>query len=674
MTVYFCQDVKKTFFVSSGTSGGFKVMVNSRPGSLAAAFRMPKPAGTVRVFVIGESAAALLGSGPGMPLRSALDGMLPGRAVEVINAGMGAYDSRRIYGVLEEVLAYNPDLIVILSGNNETGKEFCPDFRSELVRRNRSLRSRIASLTMPAEDAAVSASLALHEERLRGMARLAAKKGVPTVLCTLPANLRDYAPDGDLPLDQPELLKGMAALEKKDPSGALEFLEANLAANPREPFSLFYSGRALEELGRLPQAAAAYSQAVKYDPAADRCSAERNSMIRRVAGEEGAAVADLELAFSETAPGGITGGAQLADGVHWFSAYNPFVSAVIAGTAKGILPGAGPPPAASAPSRDYGGGDFEKLLSFAVSYVADGKFCDTMPNERAVIMLQRLCRLDCARLESTLASPERLRATVRDSVWSPGLKDNIQVWRTALLYNAAEMLRRNRRQAGALRLASEADRLQTRVDKEMRLPGACPALNILKGRLLFSGGKAAAARAEWEKAARSPGARKILVSLNAALGLGLALPPPAAAPVSELARPVSAEAAAAKKISDAAVDELRRGGYHRAKELLLAAVERDGNNFEVRMNLCFLAGETADVPLGEEHCGVAVYLSAFPEKHSIMPKDSGAAALYSRALFHFKVKKREEGCQDLKKALEVASAGWPPAPEARERERGDCTR
>jgi len=668
MTEYFCNDVNKPFFTASGAAPGGTRMVNSRPSSMPSSFILPKPAGTFRVFVVGESAAGLLGSGNDAPLKGFLEKMLPGRTAEVINCGMGAYESRRIYGVLEEVLAYEPDLVVIMSGNNENGKEFCPDFRSELARRSRNLRSRLARLSMSEEDAAALAGLALHEKRLRSMARLARKKGVPAVFCTLPANLSDYPPAGEPPLEQRDFAKAMAAFEKNDFPLALERLKANLAAHPREPFSLFYSGRALETLGRLPEAYAAYYKAVKYDTAADRCSEERNAMIRRVAREEGAAAADLESAFHKIAPGGITGGAQLADGVHWFARYKPFVSAVVAGAAGKVLPGAKPSAMEARPAEGRGDDDFGTVLSYSAAYLADGKFCDSPADERAVWALQRLWGMDRVRLEGTLASEDKLRGTLKDGDWSAGLKESVPVWQPALLYDAAEMFRRTGHPAQASRFADEAARRKTGTGREPGPTGDCPALSLLKGRLLFAAGNLPGSRAEWEKAALSPRIKLIMEQMD---GPEPGRTPEAAENVKR-PRPVSAQSAASKKLSDDAAEELKKGGFGRAKALLLESVADDRDNFEARMDLCFLAWKNGDGPLGEEHCGEAVHLSSFPEKHALLLKDSRAAALYSRGLFYFRIKKRKEGCEDLGKALELAAAQWPSLPEAREQLRKNC--
>ncbi len=86
-------------------------------------FLAEKPPGAFRVFVVGESSAA------GVPypasqafsawLGRRLASALPGRAVEVINAAVPGYASRRVLGVVRELATYQPDLLVVYCGHNE---------------------------------------------------------------------------------------------------------------------------------------------------------------------------------------------------------------------------------------------------------------------------------------------------------------------------------------------------------------------------------------------------------------------------------------------------------------------------------------------------------------------------------------------------------------------------
>jgi hypothetical protein len=596
---YFCGDIKKPFFRSEPGPGGTSRVTPGRPRAVPFEFSSPKPAGTARVFIVGESAAGLLGRGEDRLLEF-LGAAFPGKKPELANCGMPAYESRRVAGVFEEALSYQPDLLILLSGNNETGQDFCPDFRSDMDRRARRIKTRLAGLALPAEEAPAAVSLAIHEGRLREMAALARKKGVPALFCTLPANLGDFPPSGY----PPDGLEDGIRLIGKDPEAALKFLARR--GGPREPFSLFYSARALEALGRAKEAKEKYAAAVTYDPAMDRCSDKRNEMIRRVAREEGVCLADLEKAFSGAARAGITGGQELADGVHWFKKYAPFVSAVLGRAAAGCLaadPGRIPEPRSLLP-RGPAPEDFPVLLSYACAYSLDhsaNKARSGQAGERIVAALDRLRRLDGVRLERLLADKDALGRAVLENPWNPALKRDLEKWRPALLRAAAEMFRRAGKDAEAAKA-------------EAGLPAA--------------------------QTAAKEGTRE-----------------------SAPARPFRAGEREGKRLTDKAVKFILTGNLKKAREFLERSAAADPDSLETRLTACALAAKLKDAVFGEDQCGEAVYLAAYPPKHSRALPDGQAAAFFSRAALRLET--GGPACADLALALKKASAAWPQAAEAR---------
>jgi tetratricopeptide (TPR) repeat protein len=142
-------------------------------------------------------------------------------------------------------------------------------------------------------------------------------------------------------------------------------------------------------------------------------------------------------------------------------------------------------------------------------------------------------------------------------------------------------------------------------------------------------------------------------------GRGLAPGSAASVPVSGLGE--LRAGGASKKFSDEAVERILKGDLAGARGLLAEAVKADEDNFEARMTLCFLAARTGDVSLGEENCGEAVFLSVKPPKHSIALKDRLPSAYYSRGVFYFKVGDKAKACLDMRRAVEAAPSGWPPA-------------
>lgn len=98
-----------------------------------------KPPGLVRGFVVGGSTT--WGHGLKNPSAGCYAGLLRGKLearlrapVEVINCGAGSYASYRLTRVVEEIVEYAPDFIVVMTGHNEFLE---PIHYAELMEANR---------------------------------------------------------------------------------------------------------------------------------------------------------------------------------------------------------------------------------------------------------------------------------------------------------------------------------------------------------------------------------------------------------------------------------------------------------------------------------------------------------------------------------------------------------
>jgi hypothetical protein len=97
-----------------------------RPGfAEETAFIMPKPTDTVRIFLVGESAAKGYPQPRNLAMSAFLGEMLSdlakdsGKKIEVINLGTTAVASYPLVAMTEEAARYSPDYIVFYVGNNE---------------------------------------------------------------------------------------------------------------------------------------------------------------------------------------------------------------------------------------------------------------------------------------------------------------------------------------------------------------------------------------------------------------------------------------------------------------------------------------------------------------------------------------------------------------------------
>lgn len=332
---YLHLETLRPFFARERLGPGRVRVVPARRRARAAAFVDPKPPGTLRVFLAGGSVAARFDPRSSR-LAEFLGRALPGRRVEIVDCGMGAYDSARDEAVLREILDHEPDLVVLMSGNNEAygGDVAYPrlvllDRRLRRLWTYRALAAAVRPLVRrrPAAEAAEGIDRRF-ERRLRAMARRCRTRGVPLALCTLGANLRD-APPSRLPGRDAEYLEGVARLESGRAAAAAAVLRRYAARRPEDPWGRFYLARSLDRLGERAVAAGQYRIAADLDLLAPRTPPRRNRIIRAVAAEEGAILVDLERLFESLAPLGVPGDAVFQDACHWMEGYYPLVGATL---------------------------------------------------------------------------------------------------------------------------------------------------------------------------------------------------------------------------------------------------------------------------------------------------------------------------------------------------------
>jgi tetratricopeptide (TPR) repeat protein len=334
-------------------------------------FLREKPENGYRVFTLGGSSAYGFPWGAEQAftrlLGEALQTTYPDRKVEAVNAAAMSYASHRLRVLLHELVDYEPDLVVVYSGHNEFVET---RFYRELLERQESLdlvrgllyRWRLYSvLTRLVEGAGDGAgeSLADGEERslgeilgldvareatirrgaeekseaaaafaenVRALVDLARGAGADIVLCTVPANLRDWRPDESYFAESlsPELRKKIeddlelaeAALERGDPASALPPLEEARARAPGHAGIRFLLGRTYEALERWEEAAAAYGEARDLDGQPARVLSDFNEILREVAREKEVPLLDAERIFEESSPHGLVGFNLVEDYVH----------------------------------------------------------------------------------------------------------------------------------------------------------------------------------------------------------------------------------------------------------------------------------------------------------------------------------------------------------------------
>ncbi len=319
---------------------------------------MPKPRDCFRVFVVGGSvglpyAAARRGHAPKAnpaldSLKRLLSQTLAGaRRIEVIGCAMAGYDSPRERLVVQEIAHYQPDLVILMTGNNENDRR-APHGPNPLLRRLFGVlgRSRLlleireslapwlfASLTRRPSSLSRGRILKRFENNVRAMARACRDAKVPLLVCALPANLRDWPPQQTMPrrwLDDPVFMSGWIMAQTGRTRAAVGKLAAASRSSRQDPVPRFYLARSLEDDRDVARAKREYERALDESFPSWAATPAINSRLRRIAREEGLVLADLQEALADVSANGIPGYDVFLDHCHWRPGFYPLINATIA--------------------------------------------------------------------------------------------------------------------------------------------------------------------------------------------------------------------------------------------------------------------------------------------------------------------------------------------------------
>ncbi len=235
-----------------------------------------KPADTIRVFVLGGSAA--MGTpNPAFSVARILEVMLqshfPDRHIEVVNAAMRGINSHVVAPISSQCAELQPDLFVVYMGNNEIVGRYGPTTflgrhaklipslqRVKTTRFFQGLRTVIQNLLPPEEteeqpqtmaffrksrvaldDPRREATYSNYRHNLTQICENGLRAGAGTVVATVPVNLKDFPP--------------LASLHRRDLT----------AEQLRQWQSLYDRAVADEEHQHWAEAIARYQEAAKID-------------------------------------------------------------------------------------------------------------------------------------------------------------------------------------------------------------------------------------------------------------------------------------------------------------------------------------------------------------------------------------------------------------------------
>jgi tetratricopeptide (TPR) repeat protein len=336
-------------------------------------FRLPysfaipadKAPGTFRIFVVGESAAQGVPE-PAYGFSRYLEVMLrdrfPGLAFEVVNTGISSINSHVLLPIVRDLVRRKPDLFVLYIGNNEVVGPYGPQttltprvsslsfIRAAILLKSTRLGQLLAGSTqrssaggapqewrgirmfldhqVPADAPALASVHRNFDRNLTDIVTVARRAGVPVLLSTLGANLKDCAPFAsqhrrDLtPADsqawQARVDQGEALEEGGQAAGALQRYLSAAAIDDRHAELQFRIGRVHWTLGQYAQARDRFSRARDLDALRFRADHRINTIIRSVASAAGPGVTlvDAESLFADASPQGAAGSELFYEHVH----------------------------------------------------------------------------------------------------------------------------------------------------------------------------------------------------------------------------------------------------------------------------------------------------------------------------------------------------------------------
>ncbi|MHC4561741.1 MAG: tetratricopeptide repeat protein [Planctomycetota bacterium] len=314
-------------------------------------FPVEKPENSYRIFVLGASAAQGFPQ-PAFGFSRILEVMLrkafPDVRFEVVNTGVTAINSHVVVDIARDCAKRDPDLFIILLGNNEVIGPYGPTATFGTFSRNRrvirsslwikatrtgqlvgSIAKAIGNPKEPTEWQGMQAflehrlspndpKLAMVYDHFRSnlmdICRAGENAGVPVILCTVPVNLRDSAPFVSMHrpgLTGAKLTAWTAAYDagitsqKRDDYGAAvtSFLAAGEIDDDYADLH-FRLARCYLALDQFDRAGEHFALARHWDALRFRADQGINDVIRHVAqdrSDAGAILLDAERHFAQAA-------------------------------------------------------------------------------------------------------------------------------------------------------------------------------------------------------------------------------------------------------------------------------------------------------------------------------------------------------------------------------------
>lgn len=312
-----------------------------------ARFPAVKTEGTVRIFALGASTLVGFPNPPETAFPHFLERMLadtyPGTRFEIVNCGITAINTFCLLDFAEEILAYQPDLLLIYAGHNEfvgpygatTPFVYFGENRT-LIRTLMNLQStrlygvlrdivrrfgpeppqgrfglHLVTREVDILDDAHRITGENYQRNLETIIQAATDRGVSVILSTLVSNLKDFHP---LRATCPELDQTRPTNLTTTDERTIKNL---LAQSPYCAALHFALGRHYYRQGLSAQAQQAFIRARDMDRLPFRAPTNFNRILRQLADDQDQVVlSDSEAAFAAASPQGIIGSELITEHLH----------------------------------------------------------------------------------------------------------------------------------------------------------------------------------------------------------------------------------------------------------------------------------------------------------------------------------------------------------------------
>ena len=322
-------------------------------------FKKEKEKDQIRIICLGGSASA---SWPHPPpeifsnyLEKSLQKLYPSKKIEIINCSAHGFASYRIRQVFETIIPFNPDAVIIWSGNNEFLEHRnykTSDLKNSLIKLRNNFRSLSAISQLltnhkfnDTPDVAESFWKKINEEALElrsnpvqfekvkehyrlsmeSIVNEAKHNNITLILMTVPVNLRDWEPNVSfLGLNSRDSLlwnnafyEGKKQFNSSNYSKAIESLNMANKIAPNHAETCYWLARAYENINDTSTALQYYVKAKDLDYNPFRAISDFNNTLHNIADNYSQVVLlDMEELIRTYAYKGIPGFDLFLDYVH----------------------------------------------------------------------------------------------------------------------------------------------------------------------------------------------------------------------------------------------------------------------------------------------------------------------------------------------------------------------